>query len=129
LLAGLDEDPENAGVEVVRRVLGLWDGDATTRRRFLGLFRASLSHDHAAEVLRDVLGRTILTAMAQVAAPDHRPLRAALIGTQMGGLMLGRYVLAVPAVRDATPEQLVAAVGPAVQHYLTGPVAPASRRR
>jgi hypothetical protein len=36
--------------------------------------------------------------------------------------MLGRYLLGIPAMRDATPEQLVVAIGPVIQHYLTGPV-------
>lgn len=122
LLAGLDEDPEHAGEAVVRRVLGFWEGDPETRRRLLGLIRVGLSHEYAAGVLRDLLGRTILTALGRVVPDDHRDLRAALVGTQMGGLLLGRYVLGIPAVRDATPEQLVAAIGPVVQHYLTGPI-------
>jgi AcrR family transcriptional regulator len=122
LLAGLDKDPEHAGEAIVRRVLGLWESDPEIRRRLLGLIRVGMSHEYAAGVLRDLLGRTILTAVARVVADDHRPLRAGLVGTQMGGLLLGRYVLGLPAVRDATPEQLVVAIGPAVQHYLTGPV-------
>ena len=122
LLAGLDEDPEHAGDAVVRRVLGFWEGDPETRRRLLGLIRVGLSHEYAAGVLRDLLGRTILTALGRVVPDDHRALRAALVGTQMGGLLLGRHVLGIPAVRDATPEQLVAAIGPVIQHYLTGPI-------
>ena len=123
LLAGLDKDPEHAGQAIVRRVLGMWEADPETRRRLLALMRVGLSHEHAAGVLRDLLGRTILTAVARVVADDDRPLRAALVGTQMGGLLLGRYLLGIPAVRDATPEQLAVAIGPVVQHYLTGPVA------
>jgi len=122
LLAGLDEDPEHAGEAVVRRVLGVWEADPETRRRLLALMRVGLSHEHAAGVLRDLLGRTILSALASVVADDHRPLRAALVGTQMGGLLLGRYVLGIPAVRDATCEQLVVAIGPVLQHYLAGSV-------
>jgi AcrR family transcriptional regulator len=122
ILAGIDEDPEHAGEAVVSRVLGVWEADPKTRRRLLALMRVGLSHDDAAEVLRDLLGRTILTALTRVVATDHRSLRAALVGTQMGGLLLGRYVLGIPAVRDATPEQLVVAIGPVVQHYLAGSV-------
>lgn len=126
LLAGLDEDPEHAGEAVVRRVVGVWEADPETRRRLLGLIRVGLSHEHAAGVLRDLLGRTILTALVRVVADDQPSLRAALVGTQMGGLLLGRYVLGIPAVRDATPEQLAFVVGPVVQHYLTGPLGGAS---
>ena len=122
LLAGLDADPEHAGEAVVRRVLGFWDTDPETRRLLLGLLRVGLSHEYAAGVLRDLLGRTILAAVGRVVADDHQSLRAALVGTQMGGLLLGRYVLGIPGVRDATPDELAVAVGPVVQHYLTGPV-------
>jgi AcrR family transcriptional regulator len=122
LLAGLDKDPGQAGQEIVRRVLGMWESDRETRRRLLALIRVGLSHEHAAEVLRDLLGRTVLAAVGRVVANDHKALRAGLVGTQMGGLLLGRYLLGIPAVRDATPEQLVMAMGPVVQHYLTGPL-------
>ncbi len=122
VLSGLDQDPERAGEALVRRVLGVWEGDPETRRRLLALFRVGMSHEHAAGVLRDLLGRTILAAVARLAPDDRRTLRAALVGTQMGGLLLGRYVLAIPAVRDATADELVATVGPVIQHYLTGPL-------
>ena len=129
LLAGLEKDPDHAGQAIVRRVLGMWEADPQTRRRLLALMRVGLSHEHAAGVLRDLLGRTILTVVARVVAEDDRPLRAALVGTQMGGLLLGRYLLGIPAVRDATSEQLVVAIGPVVQHYLTGPIGGRQARR
>ena len=122
LLAGLDDDPEHAGEAVVRRVLGVWEADPETRRRLLGLIRVGLSHEYAAGVLRDLLGRTVLTALGRVVADDQRSLRASLVGTQMGGLLLGRYVLGIPAVRDATLEELALVIGPVLQHYLTGAI-------
>jgi hypothetical protein len=100
----------------------VWEADPEIRRRLLGLIRVGLSHEYAAGVLRDLLGRTVLTALASVVADDQRPLRAALAGTQMAGLLLGRYVLGIPAIRDATPEQLALTIGPVLQHYLTGPL-------
>ena len=36
--------------------------------------------------------------------------------------MLGRYILKVPGAAAASPEDLVQAVGPVVQHYLTGTI-------
>jgi len=122
LLAGLNKDPQHAGEAVVRRVLGVWEADPQTRRHLLGLIRVGLSHEYAAGVLRDLLGRTILTALARVVADDRQSLRAALVGTQIGGLLLGRYVLGIPGVRDATPEELALAIGPVIQHYLNGPI-------
>ena len=122
ILAGVNKDPAHAGEAVVRRVLGVWEADPQTRRQLLGLIRVGLSHEYAAGVLRDLLSRTILTALARVVADDHQSLRAALVGTQMAGLLLGRYVLGIPAVKDASTEDLALAIGPVIQHYLNGPI-------
>jgi len=119
-LGDLGGDPDHAGAELVRRALGLWESDPETRRRLVALLRTGISHDHAAAMLRDLFGRTILVVLQGFVAADRPELRAALAGTQMGGLILGRYLVGVPAVADASVEELVAAVGPSVQRYLTG---------
>ena len=60
-----------------------------------------------------------------VAVFHQHTLRVALIGSQIGGLMLARYILKVPGAAAASPEDLVQAVGPTVQRYLTGDIGPA----
>jgi hypothetical protein len=42
--------------------------------------------------------------------------------------MLARYLLKVPGAAAATPEELIQAVGPTVQRYLTGTLAPTQAR-
>lgn len=121
LLAGADAVPERTGEEVVRRVLGLWD-DPTVRLSLVGLLRVGLSHPRTTELLREMLGRTVLVALGGIAAPEQAPLRAALVGTQIGGLLLGRYLIGVPGVAEASVDELAAAVGPTVQRYLTEPL-------
>ena len=44
---------------------------------------------------------------------------------QPRGLTLARYILKVPGAAAASPEELVQAVGPTVQRYLTGDIGPA----
>jgi AcrR family transcriptional regulator len=122
LLGDLGGDPERAGEELVRRVLGLWESDPETRRRLVALLRTGISHDHAAALLRDLFGRTILAVLQGFVVADRPELRAALAGTQLGGLILGRYLVGVPAVADASVDELVTVVGPGVQRYLTGPL-------
>jgi hypothetical protein len=51
---------------------------------------------------------------------EEAPTRTALVATQIGGLAMIRYVLKVEPIASASPERLVAAIGPAVQRYLTG---------
>ena len=124
LFAGVASDPSRAGEELVRRVVTLWDSYPEIRERMIAVLRTGLSHDHAAQLVRDLLSSNLLAALGEVLAGDRRELRTGLIGSQIGGLMLARYVLKVPGAADASPEDLVRAVGPVVQHYLTGQIAP-----
>lgn len=122
VVGDLRGSPATAGPRLVARVLTVWDSDVRARERSLGLLRVAISHERAAAVLRDVLGATALTAVRQVVADDHAELRAGLVASQLGGLLLARYLIGVPALRDAEIDDLVAAIGPVVQHYLTGPL-------
>ena len=127
-LAGIADDPGRAGEEIVRRVIGLWENRPDVRARMLAMLRTALSHDHAAQLLRDILRAALLGALGDVLAGDQRELRAALVGSHLGGLALARYVLKLPGTASATTEDLVQAVGPTVQRYLTGPLSPAQPR-
>ena len=116
------------GEELVRRLIGLWEERPEIREQMAAILRTGLSHDHAGRLLRDILSSFILAALGDVLADDRRELRAALIGSHIGGLMLARYILKVPGAAAASPEDLVQAVGPVVQHYLTGTIAAAPER-
>jgi hypothetical protein len=48
--------------------------------------------------------------------------RAALIGTELVGLALARFVLSVEPIASADLDTLVAWYGPTLQRYLTGPL-------
>ena len=128
MLAGIADDPGRAGEEIVRRVISLWENRPDIRDRMLAMLRTALSHDHAAQLLRDILRSALLGALGDVLADDLRELRVALIGSHLGGLALARYILKLPGAAAATTEDLVQAVGPAVQRYLTGTISPAEER-
>jgi AcrR family transcriptional regulator len=46
--------------------------------------------------------------------------RAAMVASQMVGLALTRYVLALPPVTEANPDDLASTIGPTLDRYLTG---------
>ena len=125
VFAGLAGAADRAGEELVRRLIGLWEDRPEIREQMTAILRTGLSHDRASRLLRDILSSFILAALGDVLADDRRELRVALIGSQIGGLMLARYVLGVPGASAASPEDLVQAVGPTVQRYLTGDLGPA----
>ncbi len=124
VFAGLADEADRAGEELVRRLISLWEDRPEVREQMAAILRTGLSHDRASRLLRDILSSFILAALGDVLADDRRELRAALIGSQIGGLMLARYVLRVPGAAAASPEDLVQAVGPTVQRYLTGDIGP-----
>ncbi|MEA2248025.1 MAG: hypothetical protein QOH46_2554 [Solirubrobacteraceae bacterium] len=124
LVAGLlAEGVEELGERLVRAFLTLYDEPAA-REPFLALLRGAVSHERAATLLREFVDREVLGRLAAAASPDAPELRASLAGSQIVGLAMARYVVGVAPLRMAERETLVAAVGPAVQRYLTGPITP-----
>ncbi len=120
-LAGavMSEGPERAGYRLAQVVVRMFD-DPGTRQSMTGLVRAAASEDDAALLVRDVLSDRMLTPLARLLGEDEPELRASLIGSQLVGYIFSRYVLALPGIPDEDPDRLAAAVGPVLQHYLTG---------
>lgn len=83
------------------------------------LLRAGATNPQAAERLRTVAAAQLVRALAQVGA-DKPERRAGLIAIQVLGLAFCRYVVRVPAIASAPPEQLVSDLAPTIQRYLTG---------
>ena len=48
--------------------------------------------------------------------------RGSLVASQLIGVVMARYVIQVEPLASASPEELVAAIGPTLQRYLTGDV-------
>ncbi len=76
--------------------------------------RASLSEG--------LLGGGIGRLLEVLQAPDRR-LRAALIGAEIAGLVIARFVLGVEPLASADPAAVARWYGPAVQRLLTEPLA------
>jgi Tetracyclin repressor-like, C-terminal domain len=55
-----------------------------------------------------------------VAGGDDPELRAALAASQMIGLIMARYVVAIEPLASADPEDFIPLVAPTLQRYLVG---------
>ena len=115
--------PQELGAEVVRLVLRVWDGPA--RPAFLALVRSAVNNEWSAKLLREfLLARIIRRVIGSLDLPaEEREARGALVASQVGGLVLVRYVLQLEPLASAPPQEVVDAIGPTVQRYLTGEVA------
>jgi AcrR family transcriptional regulator len=122
LTAVLAQDPDQAGERMVEVFLSIWD-HAADQSPLLALVRSAVGDDRAAALLREFITEEVLGPVAQrLGGPDAR-LRATLIGSQIIGLAMARYIVRVEPLASAPPAQLVAAIGPTLQRYLTGEIA------
>ncbi len=108
---------ERLGERFVLSLLDLWE---TTRMlpAMLGLLRSATSDEVAAAMLGDVLARGPVLALATAIDRPDAELRATLVGSQIVGLAMARFVIRIEPIASATHEVLAAAIGPTVQRYL-----------
>lgn len=114
----LDGDPDQLAERILRTFLSVWDangGGALT-----ALMRSVASHEEAAQMMREFVGRVIFGTVVSTVAPDRPELRAALCGSQVAGLGMIRYVIRLEPLASADHDTVVAAIAPNLQRYLTG---------
>lgn len=114
----LAEDSETAGRRLVEFLLDSWESE-DIHRTMLGIVRAAVTEDLAANIIRGQIVNGV-TAALRGAGIDQPELRASLVGTQMAGIALGRYVIGFPALVGANRNEVIDAYAPVVQRFLTG---------
>jgi AcrR family transcriptional regulator len=120
VLPRIAEGPRSqAGLRLADYVMGVLD-DPETRRAVTGLVRAAASDPEAARVVREIVTARVLTPIAEHLAEDRPTLRASLINSQMVGLIMARYVLALEPLASLPRDEVVQAIAPILQRYLTG---------
>lgn len=121
--SGLGE--RGLGELVVRTALTLWETDGL-KETFLGLLRSAVTSQEAARMLREFVAESILGTIARVAgvrgSRAEVEYRTAMVATQMVGLGFTRLVVGLPAVAQASVDELAATIGPSVERYLTGEI-------
>jgi len=117
----LAEEVDGLGERLVRTLLTLWDTPGAFAP-FLALIRGAVDNEAAATMLREFLTSEVLGRIAAAAAPDRPEFRASIAGSQIVGLAVARYIVRVPGLALADPADIVAAVAPTIQRYLTGPL-------
>jgi AcrR family transcriptional regulator len=116
----LPGDPEQIAERLIARLLRVWD--ETGGAQLATLLQSIASHEVAASLLREFIGRVLVGKVLSAVAPDRPELRASLAGSQMFGLAFVRYVLKVEPLASADHATIIAAVAPNLQRYLTGPL-------
>lgn len=114
----LKSNPARAGETVASFFLEAWDSDSQ-RRSLLGLVRSAVTEEAAAAMFRDSVLRGVEGALTEFGC-DRAGLRASLVASQLIGLAIGRYIVRLQPLVEAPRAELVAAVAPSLQRYITG---------
>ena len=116
------------GELLVRHFISRWE-DPLHDDELIALLRTGVTSETVAERLQAVLGQLITEPIAAL-ANERAAERGTLIAAQLLGLALCRYILRFEPLASLPADDVVAAVAPSVQRYLTRPAAspPAGRR-
>jgi AcrR family transcriptional regulator len=91
-------------------------------QRLTGVVRAAASEPEVARMLREFLTRELFGPAAEFLGVEDGPFRANLVGSQIVGLVMARYVVAIEPLASMPPDAVAAAVAPTLQRYLLGPL-------
>lgn len=111
---------EQAGARLVRLFVTIWDSPVGAIG--VSVIRTAMSNDLSMKLLREFLTTQVLRRVVADLGldPAQAPLRASLVASQIAGLAMMRYIMKLEPLASLPAEQVVAAVGPTVQRYLTG---------
>ena len=121
LPALLEPGLEGLGTRIASFFLETWDSRGGSR--MLALIRSAVSNESAAALLRDFVTREVLARVAEALELDQPRLRASLVGSQLVGLAVLRYVVRLEPLASAPRSSVAAWIGPTLQRYLTDPAA------
>ncbi len=110
-----DTAPERVADVLLPTFIAVWGPQGP----FLPLLRAAATNKPAADALLEIFVDRVAPALAAV-VPDRADERAALVGSQLLGLAVARYILCIPPLAGMAEANLIEWLRPVLTHYLTG---------
>jgi AcrR family transcriptional regulator len=123
LAGGIDQ----IGDRLARHFVDHWE-DPEQRDPILALMQVAFTDPIAAALVREFITLRVLVPLMEHIDADHPELRAGLLGSQIGGFGIGRYVLAYDGLTKTPIEEVVSAFGWSLQMTCTGPLTPNGAR-
>jgi AcrR family transcriptional regulator len=117
----LSRELDDLGERLLRQMVAEWDRAGSANAMII-LIRSAMTHDESNRMLREFISSQILGRIAAAVDAPDRELRASLIGSQIVGLVMARYIVRVEPLASADPETVIAAIAPTLQRYLTGSI-------
>lgn len=113
---------EDLGSRMIAAILQVWDSPAGAS--LIAAIRTAVGDPGPRRALTQFVTTEIVSRLLRALqySEAETELRGGLLASQILGVVIGRYVLGLPALVAMDREVLIASVGPTVQHYLTGPL-------
>ncbi|MFT4185769.1 MAG: TetR family transcriptional regulator [Micrococcaceae bacterium] len=83
----------------------------------VAIIRSAASDEEAVSIMRNVVKNALLDKFKDHIPDPDRELKAALLGTQMVGIVMARYIMKLEPIASATVDDLVPYLAPRVQAY------------
>jgi AcrR family transcriptional regulator len=109
--------PDGAGERLMRAFLSVWD-DPELQPALLALAR-TIVEPSGAELARTGFLPVVIGPALRGLVRDQPDVRIPLIASQLIGLIVTRYLVALEPMVALSSEEVVALIGPTVQRYLT----------
>ncbi len=110
--------PDGAGARLLQALLTVWD-EPDMQVRLLAVVRSVLSENDG-RLLKDGFIPVVVGPALMQLVRDRPEVRIPLVASQVVGLIVTRYLLALPPMAEMPADDVVTRVGPVLQHYLTG---------
>lgn len=94
--------------------------DPESRKAITSIVRAAASEPEAVQAARELVTARVVVPIAERIEADRPALRASLINSQMVGLIMARYIVALEPLASLPAQEVVGAIAPNLQRYLTG---------
>lgn len=112
---------DEVGLRVATFVMSVLENEHA-RRTMTSLVRAATSEPEAARLVRDRLTDELWGPLARRLEVEEADLRVSLVGSQIIGLVLARYIVQIEPLASLPPERVISLIAPNLQRYLVGPL-------
>ena len=120
MLPVIEGGVDGAGERILRVFLSVWD-DEETRLPLMGLMRGMVAPE-GQQLVRDGFLKMVLGPVGTGLGIDDPDRRMVHVASQLVGIVVLRYLLAVEPLASMPPERLVATYAPVLQGYLSAPL-------
>ena len=112
---------DGAAERLLRLFLSVWD-DPVARLPLIALVRSSFTEEAPETLLQQGILRMVLQPLRAALPAAEADRRVQLVASQLIGLAMARYLLALEPLASMPSDDVVAWVAPTLQRYLDGPL-------